>query len=50
MAANGFPSGEREGGLKKPRRGLPEPLGEILFFLVFNLVFKDAETLCQQRM
>jgi len=32
MAANGFPAGEREGGLKKPRRGIPEPLGEVLLF------------------
>jgi hypothetical protein len=32
MAANGFPTGEREGGLKSPRRGIPEPLGEVLMF------------------
>ncbi len=37
MAANGFPAGEREGEIKKkPRRGILEPLGDVL--LVFFAV------------
>jgi hypothetical protein len=41
MAANGFPAGEREGELKSPRRGIPEPLGEVFLFF---LILWDAKT------
>jgi len=44
MAANGFPAGEREGGFKTPRRGTPEPLGDV--FLGFTyLDMKKMESL-----